>query len=648
MDKNFFEDLDKELVEVSEGKIMPSQNTVKQFTEQKIINSDSNINESSENSKDEETNSWEFWSFFNKSIKETLMSNFPQTKFYLPKLRDWYTRVVPIGGHNEVGKNMSMYQYWEEILLIDAWIQFPEADMLWAKYSIPDISFLLQYKDKIKGLIITHGHLDHIGWLKHILPALWMPPLYATKLTMWFIKKSLEEHNLLSTAVLIEIDQYKEEKITLWKNFKVEFFPQNHSIPDATWVYLETPTLKLVHTWDFKIDFTPSVDRPTNLSRLAKIGDRWIDLLFSDSTNATKKWFTKSEKEIGDSIKMLVWQETNGRTIIATFSSLIWRIQQIVEACETNDKFVFLSGRSMVENVKIARNLNFMKFKPGTIKKLAPKSTEWIPYNRQLIITTWSQGEEFSALYRMAEWTHPTLKVIPWDRIILSSSPIPGNEKSVVDVINKLIKQWATVITNSDFDIHASGHAAQEEQKIMLNLMRPKNFIPIHWELFMRLAHKKTAIDMGVLEENIALTDNWDIIDIAPGARLFKSSIKVPVQEIIIDWHWVWVAWSHVIKARERMKNSWVLVIIYKIDAKTKAILWNIRIETRWLAYMYEVKTIHKLVIKKAKSVFENTIKDVPEIDEKDLLKILKDDLDAFILRKIDRSPMIIPIVVEI
>jgi len=584
---------------------------------------------------------------FNQSLRQNLMINFPETKFYLPHLRDGYTRIIPIWGHNEVWKNMSMYQYKDDIILIDCWIQFPESNMLWAKYSIPDISFLIPYKDKIKAMIITHGHLDHIWALKHVLPVLWMPTIYGTKLTIWFIKKNLEENNLLTWATLVEIDQDKEEIIRIWA-FNVEFFRENHSIPDSTWVYIETPSLKVVHTWDFKIDFTPAVDKPADLARIWRIWARWVDILMSDSTNSTKKWFTKSEKEIWISLDHLIEKNVKWRMIIATFSSLIWRIQQIIEACERHDKYIFLSGRSMVENIKIAKELWFIKAKASTIKKMTSKSTQWIPENKQVIITTWSQWEEFSALYRMAEWTHQSLEIIPWDTIILSSTPIPWNERSVVDIINKLIKLWANVITNDDLDIHASGHAAQEEQKIMLNLIKPKFFMPIHWELFMRVAHKNTAVELWIEEKNTILTDNWDIIDFGPWWKLFRSNIKVPLQEIIVDGHGIWIAGSHVIKAREKMMNSWVLVVIYKVDSKTKAIVGHIKVETRWLVYLEEVRDIHRMIIKKAKSVFENTVKDVPEIEEKDLIKIIKTDLETFLLQKIDRSPMVIPIVIEI
>lgn len=665
--KDFFDDLDNELkgvtfnnddIQIIEDDTVEWENIdlAETFTESTDEVKDDTSNENkakpafkkefSRNTKDFKE-SWDNSDKEFASLRHSLMSNFPETKFYLPTLREGYTRMIPIWGHNEVGKNMSMYQYWEDIVLIDGGMQFPEADMLGAKYSIPDISFLIPYKDKIKGFIITHGHLDHIWALKHLLPALGMPPIYGTKLTIGLIKKSLEENNLLSSSTLIEVDQDKEEFIKMGK-WNVEFFRENHSIPDSTGVYLESPHAKIVHTWDFKFDFTPAVDKPADLARMGRIGQRGLSILMSDSTNATKKWFTKSEKDIGVSLDHLIEKHTEWRMVIATFSSLIGRIQQIVEACEKHGKYVFLSGRSMVENVRIAKDLWFIKASAGTIKKMTWKATEGIPLNKQVIITTGSQGEEFSALYRIAEGTHPSIEVMPGDTIVLSSTPIPGNERSVVDIMNKLIKMGAFVVTNDNLDIHASGHASQEEQKMMLNLMKPKYFMPIHGELFMRVAHKNTAIELGYKDEDVVLTDNGNILDIWPDGKLFRSKIKVPLQEIIVDGLGIGTAGSHVIKAREKMMNAWVLVIGFKVDSKTKAIVWPLKIETRGLVYLDEVRQIHKMIIKKAKTVYENTVMDVPEIEEKDLVKIIKADLESYLLQKIDREPMIIPLITEV
>lgn len=588
------------------------------------------------------SNDWEIrWKFISK---------FPETKFYLPSLREGYTRFIPIWGNNETwAKNMWMVQYWDDILIIDCWVQFADADMLWVNYSIPDVSFLVSYKKNIKGFLITHAHLDHIWSLKHVYPALWCPPLYGTRFTLWLVKKQLEEAWLMSYATLIEVDAWSKDFIKVGQ-FNVEFFRVNHSVPDCAWLYIESPTwTKIVHTWDFKIDFTPAIDQPADLDRISEIGQRWISLLMSDSTWSIRKWFSMSEKNVWEELEKIVSRHSKWRLIIATFSSWISRVQQLVDIAEKYDKTIFLSGRSMVENVAIAKELGYLNIKPGIVKKMTPKNTDWILPHKQIIITTWSQGEQFSALARMAEWKHNSVEIIKWDTIVFSSSVVPGNEKSVVWIINKLIKLWANIITKDDWEVHTWGHAFQEEQKIMINLIKAKYFMPVFWDLYFRNAHKNTAVSLWMKEQDVLMLENWNIVDFAPNNwNVFKSKIKAPIQEIIIDWHGMWLATSHVIKAREKMMNSWVLVVVFKTDKKTKAILWHIKLETRGLVYLDEVRFIHRLIIKKSKEIYDNTVKDIPDIDEKDLLKIVKTDLEKFLLQKIDREPMIIPMLIEV
>lgn len=585
-----------------------------------------------------------------KEIRWKFISKFPETKFFLPTLREWYTRYIPIGGNNETGsKNMWMIQYSDDIILVDCGVQFADADMLWVNYSIPDVSFLTKYKDNIKGLLFTHAHLDHIWALKHIYPAIWCPPIYATRFTIWLIKKQLEEAWLLPYSTFIEMDSASEKKVKVWV-FDVEFFHVNHSVPDCAWIYIESPGwTKIVHTWDFKIDFTPRIDPAANLDRISEIWKRWISLLLSDSTGSTRKWFSMSEKNVWEELEKIVANHNKWRLIIATFSSWISRVQQLIDIAEKYEKTIFLSWRSMVENVNIAKDLWYLKIKPWIVKRMTTKATEDIPAHKQIIITTWSQWEQFSALARMSEWKHNSVEIIKWDTVVFSSSVVPGNEKSVVWIINKLIKLWANVITKDDGEVHTWGHAFQEEQKIMINLVRAKYFMPIFGDLYYRTVHKNTAISIWMKDNNVLMLDNWQIVDFSPNNwDVFRSKIRVPIQEIIIDWHWMGLATSHVIKAREKMMNSWVLVVLYKVDKQTKAIFWNLKLETRGLVYLDEVRQIHRMIIKKAKDIYENTIKDIPDIEEKDLLKIIKDDLEKFLLQKIDRDPMIIPIITEI
>jgi ribonuclease J len=637
--KDFFDELDKEL-------------TWEEWTEeiQEEINEEINKNEEAKKSEIIEKKEVEVAEVENREYRPRTISNFPETKFYLPTLREGYTRVIPIGWNNETGsKNMNLFKYWDDLLLIDCWVQFAEPDMLGANYSIPDISSLIQYKDKIKWILITHAHLDHIGALKHILPPLWMPTIFATKLTIWIIKKWLEEARLLSYTTFVEVSWDSTEKVKIGNHFTAEFFRVNHSIPDCVWILLETPGgARIVHTWDFKIDFTPAIDKPADLSRIWEIGRRWITLLMSDSTWSIRKWFSRSEKDIWESLEKILLNHTKWRLIIATFSSWISRVQQLINICDKQWKHIFLSGRSMIENIAIAKELWYIKMKPGAVRKMSPKVIEEVALHNQVIVTTWSQWEEFSALTRMSEWKHNSIEIIKWDTIIFSSSVVPGNERSVYWVINKLLALWANVITKDDNDVHTGWHAFQEEQKIMLNLVNPKFFLPVYWDLYFRTLHKNTAVSIGFPEENVLLQENWSIIDLAPNQTVFKSRIKMPIQDIIIDGNGIWTANSHVIKAREKMMDSWVLVIIYKVDSNTKEIIGNIKIESRGLVYLDEVKLVHKMVFKKAKDVYENTVWDVPDIEEKDLVKIIKTDLENLLLQKIERQPMIIPIILYV
>ncbi len=651
MQKDFLEELDNELSWVSQDKMTNSQDEHSDIEietdsvdikEKKPSYSTGKKEQRDENSQDDNSQ------FL--SLKQTMMSNFPEVKFYLPTIRPGYTRFIPIGGNNETGaKNMNMFQYEDDILLVDCGIQFAEPDMLGASCSIPDISFLIPYKKNIKGLIITHAHLDHIGALKYILPALDFPTIYSTKLTIWIIKKGLEENKILHLQHFVEVNTDSTELINIGEHFKCEFFRVNHSVPDCSGVYITTPGwFKAVHTGDFKIDFAPEIDKPADLSRIGEFGRKWVTLLLSDSTGSTRKWFSTSEKEIGGTLEKIIAHHTKWRLIITIFSSWISRVQQIINACEKYDKSIFLSGRSMIENVAISKELGYLKMKQWLIKKMSPKTTEWIALEKQVIITTWSQWEEFSALSRMAEWKHASIEIMAGDTIIFSSSIVPGNERSVVGVINKLIRLGANVVTKDDREVHTWGHAFQEEQKIMLNLVRPKYFLPVYGDLYFRNAHKNTAVSMGIKEEDVLLIDNGNILDFGPDQKVFRSKLKVPIQDIIIDGHGIGTLNSHVIQARDKMMKAWVLVILFTVDIKTKAILGPLKVESRGLVYLDEVRIIHKLIIKKAKSVYENTVKDVPEIEEKDLVKIIKTDLEAFLLQKIDRSPMVVPMILEV
>lgn len=646
--KEFFDDLENELGDQKLSQ--PTKKVEPKKTASKKPSSKPNTKKPNQNNKTGNKKPRSAWSK-NNDIRGKFVSNFPDTKFYLPSLRDGYTRYMPIGWNNETGaKNMSMVQYGDDLLLIDCGVQFADDDLHGVDYSIPDVSFLTKYTKQIKGFLLTHAHLDHIGALKHVLPALGMPTLYGTKLTIGLVKKSLTEAGLLPHATFIEVNTAIEAKHKIGQ-FQVEFFPVNHSVPDCAGIYVETPGgAKLVHTGDFKIDYTPELDAPFDMSRIEKIGKRGITMLMSDSTGSPRPGHTMSEKDVWEALDKVISQHTKGRLFIAAFSSWISRIQQLITICEREGKTIFLSGRSMIENVAIAKELGYLKLKQGTIKKLTAKNTNGIPPHKQIIVTTGSQWEEFSALTRMAEWKHNAVEIVTGDTVIFSSSVVPGNENSVNTIINKLIKLGADVITKSDGDFHTGGHAFQDEQKLMARLINAKYFMPVYGDLYFRTIHKNTIVNEGICKpENVLLLDNGQIVDFAPKTgNVFRSKIKAPIQELVIDGHGMGLAGSHVLQARDQMKKGWVLVVNYKVDKKTRAILGHIRVETRGLVYIDEVRYLHRAIIKKCKEVYEKTIKDIPDMEEKDLLKLIRTDLEHFMRKKIDREPMIIPMITEV
>ncbi len=578
--------------------------------------------------------------------REKFVSTFPETKFYLPSLRDKYTRYIPIGWNNETGaKNMWMFQYGDDLLLVDCGVMFADETLPWVDYSIPDVSFLTKYTKNIKGFVITHAHLDHIGALKHIVPALDFPTLYGTKLTLWIVKKGLTEAGFMDKCSFVEVDA-KVENHNQIGHFDVEFFSINHSIPDSAGLFITSPGwAKFFHTGDFKIDVTPAIDQPADFERFKRFGDKGVTMLLSDSTGSIKKGSTQSEKPIGEELdKIVAWHNT-GRLFIATFSSWISRVQQLIDSCEKHGKFIFLSGRSMIENVSIAKELGYLRMKEWTMKKMTPKTTQGVPPEKQVIITTWSQWEEFSALTRMAQGLHPSIEIVKGDTIVFSSSVVPGNDRSVWGIINKLIALGANVITKDNANVHTGWHGAIDDQKKIIELVRPKYFTPVYWDIYFRSLHAKTAQSMWIKKDKVLLLDNGNIIDFAPNENVFRSKIKVPLQDIVIDGNGMWTANSHVISARHKMKWWWVLVVNYRVDRRTKALLGHIRLETRGLVYIDEVRNMHREILKKCRFIYENTIQDIPDMEEKDLLKIVRTDLEKFISYKVNREPMIIPMI---
>jgi len=551
-------------------------------------------------------------------------------------------RIWSLMGLEQVGQCMFI-EYENDLIIIDAAMEFTTQANFWADYIIPDISYIKRNIKKLRGIIITHGHLDHIGSLRDILPDLWYPMIYTTPLSLWIIKKTFDNPKD-AEKIKYKIIDPDIDILKLWC-FTLEFVPVNHNIPETLALSIQTPKWIIFDSADFKIDHTPAIDRPADLAKIARIGAEWVKLYIWDSLWANKKWRSISEKEIWENLDELI-QKTKTRMLIATFASNVWRIIQIVNSAIKANKVVFLSGRSMVNNIEICQQLGYIKVPQWYIRKLS-EEVDTFPDDRVLILSTWAQWEEFAALTRMARNEHNFLQLRKWDTILMSATPIPWNEWSVNSMINNLIFKDINLITNDDIDVHASWHGCAEDHKLMLSLLKPQFFLPYFMPAKERYAHKNLAMDMWLSESRILMPmKNGEIIEMYDDVVIiWKERLKLDT--VMVDWKWKWhLSWEYVIKARSIMAEDWVLALIFKVDAKTKEIVWNIQIESRWFVYSSEVKDIHTKVVDFARAKYaENAKRKIPV---KDNLKILKEDLWEFITQIIGRVPMIMPMFVYI
>lgn len=441
-------------------------------------------------------------------------------------------RVVPLGGLEQVGENMCFLEWGNDIVVIDMGILFPSAEHLGVDVLVPDISYLVKNKKKIRGVIFTHGHLDHIGGVRYLIEELGFPQMYATRLTKELIYANTEESGLNPKLKITEINPKSHIRLG---QFEFEFFHINHSVPDGVGIVAKTPYGNIVHTSDFKIDHNPSDDQPADLTRISKIGQQGVVLAMVDSTNALRPGHSLSESVIEDQLAKIV-RDTKGRLIITTFASNIGRIGKIVQTAEEQGRTVFLSGRSMERNLAIGKKLNYIKYKESTIQRMSKKADSMDP-NKVLILSTGSQGEELAALTRMAAKTHKDVTLRPDDTVVFSSSPIPGNELAVVSVLNNLSEIGVKMIDNKQLDTHVSGHGHAEEVKLMTTLLNPKYFAPIHGELYMRHGHKELVMrDLGFPEERTLIMKNGQgaVIN-EKGVRLMTDKESIPGGEVMIE-----------------------------------------------------------------------------------------------------------------
>ena len=569
--------------------------------------------------------------------KNTTRKNYnkKQPKFEFKKSN---LKIIPLGGLEEIGNNMTIFEYEDEIIIVDCGLEFPTDDMLGVDLVIPDVTYLERNREKIKGLVITHGHEDHIGAIPYILKQINIP-IYATKLTIGLIKNKLEEHKLLRSTKLYEAEAGQTIK---FGKMSVEFIRSCHSIPDSVMLAIYTPVGTIMHTGDFKIDYTPINSEITDLNRIAEIGSKGVLALLSDSTNSERKGYTMSESTVGKEFDKLFVNCTK-RIVVATFASNVHRVQQIVNAAVANGRKIAICGRSMINMIETARALGYMDVPENVfidIDMIKNYTDEQL-----VIITTGSQGETMSALTRMAAGEHKKIEITPNDLIIISANPIPGNEKSVSKVIDDLLQIGADVVYNALADIHVSGHACQEEQKLIFALTKPKYFIPVHGEYRQLMAHAETAIKMGVAPENIFMNTNGRIIELNENEA--KQTGSVPCGKVLVDGYGVGDVGNVVLRDRQHLSQDGLIVIVMTMDSSTGEIVAGPDVISRGFVYVKESENlmddVKKYIREEVEMLESKGVRDWATIKS-----TLKDHIRDYIFQKTKRNPMILPIIMSL
>jgi ribonuclease J len=547
-------------------------------------------------------------------------------------------KIIPLGGLEEVGKNMTVFEYGNEMIIVDCGVAFPEDDMLGVDLVIPDFSYLTKNREKFKAMVITHGHEDHIGAIPYVLKELNVP-VYGTRLTLGLIKNKLEEHKLVRSTSLKCV---KAGDVITIGCFKIEFIRSTHSIADSVALAITTPVGVIFHTGDFKIDYTPIDGKPIDLSRIAEIGNQGVLALMSDSTNAEREGYTMSEKTVGKVFDNIFTGCTK-RIIVATFASNVHRVQQIVNSAVKTNRKVAICGRSMENVMNVAIELGYLNIPDGVLIDI-DDIDDYIP-ERLVLITTGSQGETMSGLSRMASGTHRKVVITRDDLVIISATPIPGNEKLVSNVIDDLFKIGADVIYHSLADVHVSGHACQEEQKLMLSLVKPKYFIPVHGEYRHLKAHAETAMKIGIPEENIMMLTNGRVLEL--DKNMCKLGSTVPAGQLLVDGLGVGDVGNIVLKDRQHLSQDGLIIVVIAMDGKTGQILAGPDIISRGFVYVREsedlMDSIKRQICKDISNMESEGIKDWTTIKTR-----VKDTLHDFVYSKTKRNPMIIPIISEI
>jgi ribonuclease J len=547
-------------------------------------------------------------------------------------------KVIPLGGLGEIGKNMMLIQYDEDIIIIDAGLMFPEEDMLGIDLVIPDMTYIAERKDKIKGIIITHGHEDHIGALPYLLPLLDNVPVYATKLTNGLIGIKLKERRTLKGVNLKVLEPGKE--IMLGK-FRIELFPVCHSIPDSAGVIIRTPDGIIINSGDFKIDYTPVSGKGTDLSRLAQLGSQGVLLLLADSTYAELPGYTPSERVVGESLEHVI-ANASGRVIVTTFSSLISRVQQVIDAAAKYHRRVFVVGRSMTDTVNISLELGYLNAPDGIIGRI--EELKGLPNNKIVLVTTGSQGEPTSALVRMANRDHRHVHIQKSDTIVLSSTPVPGNESLVNRTVDSLFKLGAQVIYSKLAQVHVHGHGSQEELKLILSLVKPKFFVPIHGEYRHLSLHARLAESVGMPPENIFVMEDGDVLELNPTTARING--KVASGHVYVDGLSVGDIGGVVLRTRKMLSRDGIVVVIIAVNQQTGKLVGRPDIVTRGFI---DTREFNEMMDESRDLLAKTLDHSGDRVSEWSFVNTkVKDTLEKFYYDRTKRRPMILPFMVKV
>ena len=549
--------------------------------------------------------------------------------------------ICPLGGLGEVGKNITLYECQGDMILVDCGLVFPDEEMFGVDLVIPDFTYVLENKDRIKGLFITHGHEDHIGALPYLLKK-FNVPIYTARLTIGLIKNKLEEHGLASSAVFHEIRPRQKVKLGC---FTVEPIHVNHSIPDALAFAIECPAGIVLHTGDFKIDYTPlSGDAVTDLSTIAEYGRRGVLALLADSTNAERPSFTATEQTVAEGVRSLFARAKNRRIIVATFASNIYRVQQIIELAMESGRKVAVSGRSMVSNTEMARELGYIRVPDNVL--IDVEEVNKYPPEKVVLITTGSQGEPLSALSRMAQSNHRNVKVGPSDFIIISARPIPGNEKTVTKVVNGLLSLGAEVIYENMYDTHVSGHACQEEQKLILTLAHPQYFLPVHGEFKQLKRHAETAEHLGYIpKNNIYIAENGQNIRVSQDGLVLEGT--VPSGAVMVDGYGVGDVGNVVLRDRHHLSEDGIVIVTVAVDGRTGQVVSGPEIVSRGFVYVRESEELLDGARTQVEMALDRSLAENLH-DWASVKARVREALSGYIYRRTKRSPMILPILLEV